>query len=247
MLQLILFNVVLIVLSIIGAFLCRKYLKTEKAQKTALFLAAFATFLCHYSPIVYHLIKDGTAYDYLEANPNLLIPIYPCNVVMCCSLIQPFLKFKSKIFDCFTDYIFLFGIISTLVGMFANVDFIRNPDLGNYDVLTGVLSHAILFFNVILIPAFGLYKLNFKKNLLHIFFSIIAMFLLGCYSNLMFRIIGSADYAWQVNSMFILHSPFDGMPYLTYPLIALIALIVYAAILFTLEKIFRKNRKTEGK
>ena len=40
----------------------------------------------------------------------------------------------SKLYKLLCDYIFLFGIFSALVGMFANEDFINDPTLGDYDI-----------------------------------------------------------------------------------------------------------------
>ena len=39
-----------------------------------------------------------------------------------------------------------------------------------------------------------------------------------------------ADAAYEVNSMFLIHSPFEGLPFLRYPVIAALGLLVYLAI-----------------
>ena len=73
--------------------------------------------------------------NFLRSNPNLLLPIYPCNVVMWLALVYGCLKNKESKFASFVgDYIFWFGIISALVGMFVNIDFINNPTFKDYDV-----------------------------------------------------------------------------------------------------------------
>ena len=60
--------------------------------------------------------------------------------------------------------------------------------------------------------------------------SVIAMCLIGLYCNLVFEVLVSYEKAYDVNSMFIIHSPFAGVPFLRYPLIALIGLIIYLMI-----------------
>lgn len=242
MLKLALFNVILIGLCVAGAVLCKKFARTDKAKRTILMIVSLSIVACHYSSLLFHLIADGTVWDHLSGNPNLLLPIYPCNVVMWCCVILCFVDFRSRLFAFLTDYIFLFGLPSALVGMFANVDFVRNPSLLNYDVTTGIIAHAIMLFNVILLPVFGFYKINFTKNLIHILWSIVGMFLIGCYCNIVCRVIGSESYAYQVNSMFLLHSPFENIPFLKYPLIAGVAAVAYAIILFSGEKLFCKNK-----
>lgn len=241
MLELIILNLVLIGICVIGAILCKKFIKTDKGKRIALIVASLSTIACHYSSLLYHLIKDGTAMGFLISNPNLILPIYPCNVVMWCCLIQAFIKFDSKFFKFLTDYIFLFGIVSALVGMFVNVDFIRNPTLLNYDVTKGIVAHAVMLFNIILLPTLGFFKLNLFKNVASILISILSMFVIGCYCNLVFRVVGSESYAFSVNSMFILHSPFDGVDFLTYPFIAGIAVVFYFIALFICELIFVKK------
>lgn len=133
----------------------------------------------------------------------------------------------SKASKLLSDYIFWFGIFSTLVGMFANVDFIRNPTLANFDITKGIVAHATLLFNVLLIPLFGKIKLDFVRNMKNMLISVVGMYAIGLYCNLVFEVLVSSDMAYQVNSMFIIHSPFDGADFLTYPTIAGLALMLY--------------------
>ena len=240
--KLLIFNGILIAVIALGLFFVKKYTKMQGKKNLLLILSAFFTILCHYSSLAYHQILDGTAMQYLKANPNLVLLIYPCNVVMWSCVMYALLKNKQSRFGkLLCDYIFWFGIVSTLVGMFANVDFIRNPTLADFDVTKGILAHATLLFNVLLLPVFGFVKIDLKQNITHIAISILAMLVIGCYCNLLFGVLVSQEMAYQVNSMFLIHSPFDGMPFLTYPVIALIALPIDFAIfavceLFAYEK-----------
>ena len=148
-------------------------------------------------------------------------------------LIFSFMKNRdSKITRLFGDYIFWFGIFSTLVGMFANVDFIKNPTLADYDITKSIVAHATLLFNVLLLPLFGRIKFDFRQNMKNMLLSVIGMYLIGLYCNLIFKALVSPEKAYDVNSMFIIHSPFEGVEFLKYPVIAAIALVLYF-ILFT--------------
>lgn len=238
MIPLLIFNFIIIALITVALVVIKRRVKTEKTITVLLFLAPLFTILCHYSSLIYHHFLDGSAMTYLKHNPNLILPIYPCNVVMWCCFIFGCLKNKaSRLGKFFVDYIFWFGIISTLVGMFANVDFIRNPTLADFDVTKGILSHATLLFNVLLLPVVGLVKIDLNKNILHIFISVLLMLVIGLYCNLTFEVIASKELAYNVNSMFLLHSPFDGLEFLTYPTISAIAIVAYF-ITFNICEIF---------
>lgn len=232
--KLLLFNLGIILIIMLVLFICKKYVKTDKGKNKVLLISSIVTILVHYSSFLYYcLIGDSVVLTYLKQNPNLILPIYPCNVVMWSALIYGVLNNKeSKISLLLGDYLFWFGIFSTLVGMFANVDFIMNPTLKDYEVTKSILAHSTLLFNVLLIFVFGYIKINFFKNMKHMLISICIMFIIGLYCNLVFMVLVSKESAYDVNSMFILHSPFAGAPFLVYPVIAGIAIVLYG-ILFT--------------
>lgn len=228
---LIAFNLILIL--IIAALLVavKKCVRGERAKRILLLLAPLVTVAFHYSSFFYHLFFTGGAIAYLADTPNLILPIYPCNVVMWCALFYGLLSNKdSKLALLLSDYVFWFGLISTLVGMFANVDFITNPTLRDFEVTKSIVAHATLLFNLLLIPVFGLLRPNFFRNMRNMVISVLAMFVIGLYCNLVFEVLVGAEKAYDVNSMFILHSPFDGMPFLRYPLIATLGLLLYLGV-----------------
>lgn len=239
---LIIFNLIIIAVITGALILCKRLVKTPRAEYVLLLTSAALTILCHYSSLPYHSITDGSAMTYLKHNPNLILPIYPCNVVMWVCLIYGLMPNKgTRTAQLFADYIFWFGILSTLVGMFANVDFIRNPSLKDFDICKGVLAHATMLFNVLLLPVLGKTRISFGKNLLHMAISVLAMYLIGLYCNLLFETLVSEELAYEVNSMFIIHSPFEGLPFLRYPVIAGCALAVYAVTFAVCELIAHKK------
>lgn len=241
--KLLIFNFILIVFIALGLWLIKKYVKRERTKNLIFCVAAVFTILFHYSTLCFKLLTNGNAMDYLRDTPNLILPIYPCNVVMWSALIFAFLKNKnSRVGKFFADYLFWFGIISTLVGMFANVDFINNPTLADYNNFKSIAAHATLLFNVLLLPIFGHIKINIKRNLLNIIISIFVMAAIGFYCNLVFYVLVSAEAAYDVNSMFLIHSPFEGLDFLTYPVIALIAVPIYFAVFVICGRIFQRKK-----
>ena len=231
MLKLTIFNFILITLIVLGLWLVKKCVKREHTQNIILIVAALFTIVFHYSSFVFKLLSGGNAIEYLSEMPNLILPIYPCNVVMWSALIFALLKNKkSRVAAFFVDYLFWFGIVSTLVGMFANVDFIMNPTLADYENFKSITAHATLLFNILLLPIFGYIKIDVKRNITNIIISIFVMAVIGGYCNLVFRALVSEVAAYDVNSMFLMHSPFEGVEFLTYPVISLMAVPIYFAV-----------------
>lgn len=241
MLRLTIFNIFLLIAISALLVIVKITVRSEKAQRILFLISAVVTILFHYSSFLLLLIKGEGASDYLRSNPNLILPIYPCNVVMWSCLILPLLKEKSKLRELLTDYVFWFGLVSTLVGMFANVDFIRNPTLADYDIAKSVIAHATLLFNLMMLPVFGKIKINLWRNMKNIFISVVGMYVIGLYCNLIFEVVGSPEKAYEVNSMFIIHSPFEGLDFLRYPVIALVALVLYFVVFLICDMI--KNKK----
>ena len=230
--KLLIFNFILIAIIALGLWLVKKYLRRESAQSILLIAASMFTVVFHYSSFLFKLLSGGQAMAYLSETPNLILPIYPCNVVMWSALIFALLKNKKSKFGLrLADYLFWFGIVSTLVGMFANVDFINNPTLADYENFKSITAHATLLFNILLLPILGYIKIDVKRVMKSIILSVLVMAAIGGYCNLVFRALVSEAAAADVNSMFLIHSPFEGLDFLTYPVISLIAIPIYFAVL----------------
>ena len=78
----------------------------------------------------------------------------------------------------------------------------------------------------------------------NIILSIFVMGVIGGYCNLVFYALASEAVAYDVNSMFLIHAPFNGLPFLTYSVISLIAIPLYFAV-FVLCDLCARNRKKE--
>ena len=96
MVKLLIFNFILLCLIFIVLYLCKKYIKEERNKNLVLLFSSIITILVHYSSFIYLWFKDGDTVGYLEQNPNLLLPIYPCNVVMWGCLIYGLIRNKNS-------------------------------------------------------------------------------------------------------------------------------------------------------
>ena len=231
MLTLILFNLLLTAIVVGALYITKKYAHTENAKRIAFLIAPVITLVCHYISFLRTVFMGGDAFSFLAKNPNLFMPAYPCNLVMWVAVLFAFLKDKrSRIAEFLGDYIFWFGLISALVGMFANEDFIRTQSIADFAILKSIIAHATLFFNILLLPIFGYVKIDVKKNFKNIVISVLVMGVTGAYCTLIFYALVSYEQAYFINSMFMMHSPFAGLNFLTYPMVALIAIPVYFVI-----------------
>ena len=131
----------------------------------------------------------------------------------------------------------------SIFDIIANVDFIMNPTLADYENFKSITAHATLLFNILLLPLFGYVKIDVKRNITNIIISILVMAAVGCYCNLVFHALVSEAAAYEVNSMFLIHSPFDELDFLTYPVIALTAVPIYFAVFVICDRCFNKKRK----
>ena len=241
MLKLTLFNLALLAIIAALLFVVKKTARTDRVRNVWLLGAAVVTILFHYSELIFRCITASGALEYLKDNPNLILPIYPCNVVMWSCLILALTKKDTKAGKLLIDYVFWFGIFSTLIGMFANVDFILNPTLADYTNVKSIGAHATLLFNVLLLPVFKMIRFDFLQNMKHMTISVVGMYLIGLYCNLVYRVMISDEAAYDVNSMFIIHSPFEGVEFLKYPIIAVIGLVLYCILFFVCELIAYKK------
>lgn len=244
MLPLILISIFLMGTSVGLSILFKKKIQSEKGKYWLFLIASLLTIAVHYSSLIYHLIKDGECGSYLSSNPNLVLPIYPCNVVMICCLIFGLMKNKNNKFSRFlSDFCVFFGIISSVVGMLANVDFIRNPTLADYDITKGILAHGTMFFNVIAMAIFGYTKIDLPNNMIRFTASAVMLGVIGLHDSAIIYAFSGKDYMNVVNPMFMLHSPFEGVDFLVFPIIAIIAIVLVFALLVILEAIKYRNDK----
>jgi len=242
MLTLVIFNLLLLIIIAALLLLVKITVKSKRGEQMLFLVSAAVTIIFHYSSLIYRFLTGGEALEYLAETPNLLLPIYPCNVVMWACLVLALLRnTDSPLGRLLTDYIFWFGIFSTLVGMFANVDFINNPTLKDYEITKSIVAHATLLFNLLQLPLFGKVRIDFFRNMKSMVISVVMMYAIGLYCNLVFKVLVSPEEAYDVNSMFIIHSPFEGVEFLKYPIIALTALLLYS-ILFTVLELIKRER-----
>ena len=238
--------VVLVLLIALGLVLTSKFVKTDKAKKHTLVISSVGVFVCHYSSLLYHWIGHAvspdtvsTALSFLHSNPNLALPIYPCNIMMITCIIYAFVYDKNeKLGKILCDFIICFGIVSGLGGMFANADYFNPNVVKNFDIYKSAAAHAIMIYNILLLFVFKHFKLETPKNVLRTAIGCLMMAVVALLDSFIVLAIRDEATVLNYNPMFLYHSPFDANDkFLTFWIIIPLFLVVLFGVLTLIETI----------
>ncbi len=204
--------------------LAYRFLKTDTAKNVFLQLTALAVVLIHVSPIYEDFLRDGEAL----VPSNVLFPIYPCNLAMWFLLIYAFLPTRkgaaARVLGEFTLYL---GTVGGIIGIAANMNYASTPDLGNWSILAGLLSHSVMLLGCFWLLAGGYVRIR-VRNTLSVIIGMSLMLLDGFVIIQIFR----AAKLDPPNSMFLLGAPLEGFEWLDTATIGVLAVTV--TFLFTL-------------
>lgn len=219
-------------LSIILLVLCGKFIKQEKHKRLVLKIAAVLTVILHYSTLYVEFFKTGSA----TVESPMLLPIFPCNVVMWLLLICAFSDNKSRVGKILFEFTFYAGVICGLIGLIFNENYAANPTLSDYFSLRGLLSHTTLVFGCIYILVGKFIKID-VSNCISAFCGLCLFLVDGFIINGLYAVFGLDP----VNSMYLFENPFDNLPWLnTYMMglagLLLVFLITNLVEIFSLKK-----------
>ena len=161
-----------------------------------------------------------------ELESTMFLPVYPCNVMMWINLIICFLISKrGKVFKVLSEFSFFAGSICAFVGLSFNINFMNNPNLLDYDIFKGLISHVTLIFSSIYLFVMGYVKVDTIHNTISCIIGAVIFVLCGLYSSFILKQLGRED----ANSMF-LKAPYENMPFFNFFTISLIGLIILLTI-----------------
>ena len=142
-LQHILYMVISFSLTGILLALAARYVQDEKKKIGILkFFAIFTVFL-HYSNLWVDYFTTGTA----QIANNQILPVYPCNIVMWMLLIAACMRNKQGLlFQMLGEFCLLCGTLCGVVGIVFNINFGNNPNLADYEIFKGMISHSTMVF-----------------------------------------------------------------------------------------------------
>lgn len=214
----------MVISSVITAALliaCSVWLKEQKHKDLVLKISAVATVALHFSNLWVDYFTTGSA----SMENNQLLPVYPCNIMMWLLLIAAFWKNKeSTAFTVLAEFTFWAGVVCGTVGIAFNVNYDNNPNLLDYDIFKGLISHSTMLFGCIYVLV-GKYIQIRVFNVVSCIFGLLLFVVDGMLVNAMFAYFKLPP----VNAMYLQQSPIPGMPWLSPVLMGAAALLLLFA------------------
>lgn len=214
------YNLVTFVLMFFLMILCKRVIKKEKTKDIVLKCISIAVVIIHYSSLYVDYFKNqGSAY--IES--NMILPVYPCNIIMWLLLIVSLMKKKeSKVYKSLSEFTFLGGTICGLIGVLFNINFLNNPNLLDYDIFKGLFSHSVMIFGTIYLFVFNYVELEVVRTTKSILNGLVLFTICGLVINILFKVFNIPS----VNAMFMLEPPFENMPFINFFTIGLTGIII---------------------
>ena len=218
--ELLIYNLVSLLIITVGLILCKKVIRKESTKNNVLKSISILVVMIHISSLyVDFFVGGGVA----NVEDNILLPIYPCNVVMWLLVLTSFIKNKKgKIFSHFAEFTFIVGTLCGVVGVVFNFNFLNTPSFADYDILKGLISHSVMIFGTLYIGVMGYVKINVGNTMKSILYGMILFVLIGLSVNTLFDIFGIES----VNSMYLESPPFPNIPFINFYTIGLLGLLI---------------------
>lgn len=202
----------------------KRLLKTDRAKDLFLKTVALAVIFVHFSPLYMDYLRNGEA----KVADNMLFPVYPCNLAMWLLLIYAFISEKDRpAATVIGEFTFYLGMVGGIIGIAANVNYANTPDLGDWGIFAGLLSHSVMLLGCLWLLV-GAYIRIRVRNTLSVLIGLAIMLLDGFLIIQIFRSAGLTP----PNSMFLLGVPFENLKWLNTAKIGVIAITV--TFIFTL-------------
>lgn len=208
----------------IGIFVLAQYfIKKDEHKQKFLQATAIITVLIHYSSIYVSFFKTGIA----DVDDSMLFPIYPCNVAMWLLFLSSFIKNKNgRFFKVVAEFTFYLGIVGGVVGIIFNENYMRTPNLLDWDILKGLLSHSTMIIGALYLAIGKFIKIR-VSNVISVIIGLLFLIVDGAVIITIFK-LANLD---APNCMYLLENPFPSMPNFSTLWIGVIAVIV--AFIFT--------------
>ena len=217
---LLLYNFITLLLITGLMILCKKVIRKDSTKDIVLKSVSLAVVIIHYSSLyVDYFTNHGEA----MIENNMILPVYPCNIIMWLLLIVSFMKNKeSNIYKTLSEFTFIGGTICGLIGVLFNINFLNNPNLGDYDIFKGLISHSVMIFGTVYLFVFNYVQLEVVRTTKSIFWGLVIFAICGLTINVLFAIFDIES----VNAMFMLEPPLPKLPFLNFFTIGFFGLIL---------------------
>lgn len=210
--------------------------KTETGKFNVLKISAILTVALHFSSLWVDFFKTGEA----EVQKSMLLPIYPCNVMMWLLLITAFTKKHDTLaFKMLSEFTFWAGVVCGTIGIVFNENYGNNPNLLDYDIFKGLISHTTMVFGCIYLKTSNIVKIRVFNVL-----SVISGLLLFVVDGAVINGLLAAFHLDSVNSMYLLEPPFADFPFINTFVMGIAGIIIVFVITAVYEQIaFSKEER----
>lgn len=231
------YNAISLLIVVILLIIVKKLIKQQKIKDIILKVIATLVVVIHFSGLYFDFFSnDGVA----MIEDNLLLPIYPCNIVMWCLLIVAFFKKKETVIYKYLSHFTAFGgTICGLIGVLFNMNFLATPDFNNFHIVKGLLSHTVMVLGTLYLIVLKYVKIDAKNTFISCILGTAVFTINGLFINTLFKVCNIPS----VNAMFMLEAPLEMFPYLNFYTICSIAIIGTFIFLNLYEIIFVPNGK----
>ena len=209
--------------------------KSLKGKRAVIIVSAVVTVALHYSPLYVDFFKTGAA---SVASP-MLLPIYPCNVMMWLLVICAFTKGNehNKTLNVIYEFTFWGGLVCGIIGIVLNENFGANPNLADWDILHGMLSHSTMVFGCAYLLVGKFIKIR-VSNCFSVFLGLCLFLLDG--------VIINNIYKWcnlgKCNSMYLQSPPLESAPWFNVYLMGVLGLVLVFIITAIYEQLALKKQ-----
>lgn len=217
---LLLYNLITFILMTGIMMLCKKVIIKDCTKDRVLKFVSISVVIIHYSSLYVDFFSNqGNA----MIENNMILPVYPCNIIMWLLLIVSLMKNKdSKIYKMISEFTFVGGTLCGLIGVLFNINFLNNPNLLDYDIFKGLISHTIMIFGTIYLFVFKYVKLEVVRTTKSIIFGIVLFAICGLIVNTLFEIFNIPS----VNAMYMLEAPLPALSFFNFYTIGIIGLVL---------------------
>lgn len=207
---LLIYNIISLLIIICLLIICVKTIKKQNKKDIILKITSIAVIIVHYSSLYLGFFKNQ---GNVTVENTMLLPIYPCNIIMWLLLIVSFSKNKeTKVYKLLSEFTCFGGTICGLIGSLFNVNFLNNPDLLNYNILKGLIGHSIMIFGTAYLFVFKYVKFTVSKTMMSVIVGELIFTVCGFFVNTLFAIFNVPP----VNAMFMLKPPFKEVPLINF-------------------------------
>ena len=227
-----LYMIISAIVSVGVLFLLARYCRSSEKKEWFLKFISIVTIVLHYSTIWVEFFGNGGSTDGLEASH--LLPIYPCHIMMWLLFIAAFVKNKSStIFTMLAEFCFWGGIVCASIGIILNENYANTPSFADWSVLKGLLSHSTLIIGCVYMRVGGFMNIR-VFNILSVAAGLCVFLADGIFANWLYKVCGLPE----VNAMYLLHSPYPSMPWLSPILLGVVGCLLLFVALVIYEQSF---------